>query len=961
MTHSPVASIPLSTAIVKLAQVNLNGLCSKLHSLQSFIISHNLKVITVTESHLLSHIPDSFVDIPPFKLLRSDSSGSVHKHGVCAYIHSSLLVDHVSCHKPNTLSFRLAAYNVYILVIYRPPSSTPSENHELAEFIASFCLGKEVILMGDFNLPNINWCGNAGETSSCPPLEKQFLDVFDLLGLKQWVREPTFPRSSNILDLILTSDTDRVGQISVPPPLPGCDHCPTLLDYVFSYSDIPDEPSDGATYRRAWHKGNFRAIRDRLSDMNWHSLSGMSANDGFDHLASTLNLLTVTHVPMASPPRNKPPWPTRPPTSLIHERQRAWSNYKSTRGRLGRSSDTTRLAYRSFSEVNKCCRNFAVRSQATYEESLIKRFRENPKVLHAYIRKKKVGRPTVGPLTLASGELSDDAKQMSECLADAFASVYASTTPSSPASHQEFDGSLDQLSLGKDQVRASLTQIDQNSSMGPDGIHPMILKECATELAEPLTMIFNKSLQEGSVPSLWKSSLVTPIFKKGIRYDPLNYRPISINSVCGKELERFLYTHLCDYLESNSLLSDRQFGFRSGRSTIDQLLLVYNAVSKVVDEGGVADVILFDFSKAFDVVSHVILLEKLNRLGLHSSLLQWFESFLTGRQMRVCVRGETSNLRDVKSGVPQGSILGPLLFLVYINNIASHLRSSYVIFADDLKLYACVSRQTLGTMPSAIPGIQSDIDLLISTALSWGLRMNVKKCAVLRFSRHSRDLAPPTYYLDGQAIPVVEKHKDLGVLVDNQLKFHDHIREVAQKAGGLAHSFLKSTVSRSPEFMLFLWTTHVRPVIEYGSCLWNTGYLTDLSLLEKIQRRWTKQISGLDNLCYSERLRSLNLYSVQGRLLRADLIQYWKILNNKSCIRHDQLFTTSNFTRTRGHSLKLFHPHVTTDIRKRAFSVRCIQLWNRLPQETVSAVNLASFKQQLSTHIHDELFAFAGD
>ena len=189
---------------------------------------------------------------------------------------------------------------------------------------------------------------------------------------------------------------------------------------------------------------------------------------------------------------------------LIHERQRAWQNYKSTRGQLGRTCSTTRLAYQSFSDVNKCCRNFAVRSQATYEENLIEKFTETPKVLHAYIRKKKVGRPTVGPLTLANEELSDDAKQMSESLADAFSSVYTSTTPSSPASHQEFDGSLDKLSLTKDQVRASLSQIDEHSSMVPDGIHPMIFREYATELAEPLTMIFNKSLQEGSVLSLWK-------------------------------------------------------------------------------------------------------------------------------------------------------------------------------------------------------------------------------------------------------------------------------------------------------------------------------------------------------------------------------------------------------------------------------------------------------------------------
>ena len=137
---------------------------------------------------------------------------------------------------------------------------------------------------------------------------------------------------------------------------------------------------------------------------------------------------------------------------------------------------------------------------------------------------------------------------------------------------------------------------------------------------------------------------------------------------------------------------------------------------------------------------------------------------------------------------------------------------------------------------------------------------------------------------------------------------------MVRKASGLAQNFLKCTVSRSPEFMLFLWTTHIRPLIGYSSCVWNTGYLTDLSLLERVQRNWTKQISGLENLCYSERLKSLNLYSVQGRLLRADLIQYWKVLNNKSCIHADRLFTILTHSRTRGHSLKLFHPSVSTDV-----------------------------------------------
>ena len=188
--------------------------------------------------------------------------------------------------------------------------------------------------------------------------------------------------------------------------------------------------------------------------------------------------------------------------------------------------------------------------------------------------------------------------------------TYTDTTPSNPAPHQEFEGALEIPYLSTEVVKTAFLQIDESSSVGPDGIHPMLLRQCASQLAHPLTIIFNKSIQESSVPKRWKSSVITPIYKKGIRCDPLNYRPISINSTCGKELERIVCKHLREYLESNSLLTEHQFGFRSGRSTTDQLLLVYNEVSKAMDDGAVADVVLFDFSKAFDVVSHDILLEK---------------------------------------------------------------------------------------------------------------------------------------------------------------------------------------------------------------------------------------------------------------------------------------------------------------------------------------------------------------
>ena len=947
-----------SSTVLQIVQLNLNGLCSKLSLLADYMRVSKPNIVCVTESHLLEQISNSFVHIPGFALIRNDVAGSVHKHGVCAYVHESIMIDDVSTPLPNVLSFHLASFDVYIILIYRPPSNSPDDNDRLCSFISDFCTGKEVIISGDLNLPTLDWSSD-NPSGASSPMERNFFDLFNSLGLTQWVTEPTYPRSGNILDLVLTSESDRIGQLQAIAPLPGCDHCPTVFHYIFSNETDPE--SDTATVpRRAWHKGNYAVIRQSLEATNWdYELAYRDAEDSFNHFAVTVSDLIENNVPLKPPVCDrKPPWSTRPPTGLVHQRQIAWSAYKTARQHLGRRSTGTVSAYAAFTAVNRQYRSFAVQSQVDYETSLIERSKDNPKLLHSYIRNKKVGRPSIGPLRLPSGTLTDEPRPMAELFAASFASVFTKSTPDNPAAHQLFDGTLDDAPVSTDDVLAALKDLDGNSAMGPDCMHPLFLRNCADQLAYPLHLIYDKSLREGRVPKAWKNSLVIPIFKKGPRYDPLNYRPISLTSVCCKVMERIVGSHLRNYLESNSLLIPHQFGFRSGRSTMDQLLLVYNAVSSHMDRGGVTDVILFDFSKAFDVVCHDILLAKLNSIGVEGHLLQWTSSFLTGRKMSVCAKGHISQPRDVLSGVPQGSVLGPLLFLIYINSVASNLTSSYKIFADDLKIYACVHYHSPAQPPSSVVAVQSDINVLHATAASWGLSMNRKKCAVLHFSRPYRDLMPATYFLDGQPIPNADFHEDLGIIVDTDLKFHRHVQSVSHKAGGLAQNFLRSTICRSPKFMLFLLTTHIRPIIEYASCVWHTGFQGDLRLLENIQRRWTKCIDGLNSLSYADRLQALKLYSVQGRLLRADLIQCWKLFHGESCISADDLFCLAPGNRTRGHCFKVFSPTTNTDARKRFFSIRCIAVWNSLPAETVCAPDLSCFKGRLASCISDRLYDY---
>ena len=296
-----------------------------------------------------------------------------------------------------------------------------------------------------------------------------------------------------------------------------------------------------------------------------------------------------------------------------------------------------------------------------------------------------------------------------------------------------------------------------------------------------------------------------------------------------------------------------------------------------------------------------------------------------------------------------------LLFLVYINHVTSGLTSKFVLFADDLKLYIALPLDKSRDVEASIQ-LQNDITMLHRRSESWGLSFSVNKCARVRFSRHKVDPVCD-YFIGNSTIPNQDSFRDLGVLVDSNLKFHLHISEVCRKANGVANSILRGTICRSPEFMVQVFVTHIRPILDFGSVVWNTGYVGDIRMLESVQRRWTKQIVGFADHSYSVRLSLLNLFSVKGRLIRADLIQVWKIMSGQ-CPSLNNLFKCSTDGRTRGHSKKIFRPRHFTDVRSRFFSIRVIDLWNSLPEVVVSAQTVQSFKRHLEQCLGNRLYEF---
>ena len=276
---------------------------------------------------------------------------------------------------------------------------------------------------------------------------------------------------------------------------------------------------------------------------------------------------------------------------------------------------------------------------------------------------------------------------------------------------------------------------------------------------------------------------------------------------------------------------------------------------------------------------------------------------------------------------------------------------SWKAFADDFKICSSVATGT----DMRAEALQRDLTRMLGQCEAHNLVLNREKSVIMRIGNKVGS-PNPVYTLGSHSMVVVDSYKDLGVAIDNKLKFHEHARMTVGKAGGLQSELLRSTVCRAPAFMVSLFVSHIRPIIDYCSCVWNVGYRQDLVLLESLQRRWTREILGMAHLPYEDRLREVGLYSVARRLKRLDLIKVWKSFNSLAETGLASLFDRATYDATRGHSFKLCVPRVRMELGRRSFAARCVTLWNSLPSEVVESTSLDSFKRGLDRQLGDQLY-----
>jgi ribonucleases P/MRP protein subunit RPP40 len=411
-------------------------------------------------------------------------------------------------------------------------------------------------------------------------------------------------------------------------------------------------------------------------------------------------------------------------------------------------------------------------------------------------------------------------------------------------------------------------------------------------------------------------------------------------------MERVIALDTSEYLKDCGLISKEQHGFIKSRSTCTNLLDSLNDWTLHFSTHTATDVAYIDFAKAFDKVCHNKLLHKLEAYGIGGDLLLFLRNYLSHRKQCTKVGNCLSNFLDIKSGVIQGSCIGPLMFVIFINDITDCLsdQSTVKLYADDIKLYSCIETS------ADINRLQLDLNNIFAWSELWQMEVSISKCFILPIGGKLLCLHDRHYAFNNSELPTVFNIRDLGVIMDRDLSFTDHVDNIVSRASVRANLIIRCFVSGDTQLLTKAFTVYVRPILEFNSSIWSPRHVKDIQRLESVQRQFTKRLSGLRDRDYNYRLRALNLESLELRRLKADLILTYKILFGLIDLDPNNFFSLQpeHNINTRGHAFRLSVPDSNSDVRRHYFSTRIVTVWNKLPEQSTDFSSLNRFKNSIT-------------
>lgn len=686
-----------------------------------------------------------------------------------------------------------------------------------------FCL----VVSGDFNMGDIGWLSD-GPLSASNEGSRQFCDTISDCSLSQMVSFPT--RGTRILDLVVTSHPGLVQQVTCVPVL--SDHCgiSVLLRRPLARTDdcLP-------VVKPLWSAVDWPRVVASLEDELVSVTSSQDVDQSWNCLSAAILKTIATQVPSKTI-RKREAFP-REIVKLLRRKERAykaWRRYQ---------SEANRERYRELqARAQRECRRFHS-SKVTRVAEIMK---EDPRPFWRFVRQLRVDSSSIPPLVSGSKIFSSPSEK-ANLLRSTFGQVCQpraglgdSKSPFCPANIAHT--AMERVVVDDLGVLHLLMKIKTSKASGPDKIPGIFLREACFGLYKAVASLFKLCLQQRRVPTAWKQANVHPIFKKGDKSDPGNYRPIALLSILSKQFEHVIARAISQHLNLNSLIDPRQHGFRRGRSTETALTSVRHRWAGFLDQTySSVDALFLDFSKAFDTVNHHLLLLKLRANGISEDVVDLIRNYLTGRTQRVVVDGAFSDPYPVSCGVPQGSILGPLLFTVFINDLFKAVTrgSGINAYADDTLLYRSI------THASDIASLQADLQAVEKWATLWNLQFNVSKCACMRISlnQRARSMYPPaSYTLNGATLANVAQTRYLGVVLQDNFRLTRHYFEVVNACNRLIGLLKRNISAASRAAKRTAYIALVRSRLDYACAVYDPHEITHIEHIEAVQNRGARFI-----------------------------------------------------------------------------------------------------------------------
>ena len=921
---------------LKCFYANARSIINKRQELEMYIMEEQPDVVGITESWAVASIEDSELALDGYTMLRKDRivGDKTKGGGVLLYVKNSLQIvlreDVCNSEFPECVwgEIVIGTEKTLIGVCYRPPDSSKAQDDALYRMIREI-KDKNILLMGDFNFPDINWKESERIDDSHP-----FLQCIGDKFLTQCVDENT--RSKNVLDLIFGSEENMIEELKVGEPFGTSDH-QIIRWQLVAYSGRIKHVAKNKTHN--YFKANYDQMREEANAINWSAvIRGLDCEEDYLNFKLEMNRMRDKFVPLNRKKIGKCMWVTKAVVKARRAKIKSWKKFQQTKTEQNKSRYEIKLA-----NSRKQCR----KAKREFEKKLAENSKENSKSFYAYVRSKQRTKDTVGPLKDQNGNVITNDIDQANLLNEYFGSVYTIEDLSRiPEPLEMFEGKLDEeglvdIDITEEMVERKLSKLNPNKCPGLDGLHPKMLFELRNIISKPLSIIYRTSLKTGVVPTDWREAGVSPLFKKGKKCETQNYRPVSMTSLICKVMESIIKDAMIQMLYQFKLIRDSQHGFTKGRSCLTNLLDFLEEVSVTMDVGLPVDVVYLDFAKAFDKVPHKRLSKKLQAHGIGGRVLEWIDNWLGNRRQKVGVNGVYSNWKSVLSGVPQGSVLGPLLFVIYINDLDVDIVSKLSKFADDTKLARGVGSD------SEAKSLSDDLDKIYQWSVDWQMLFNTEKCTVMHMGLDNKERE---YLLGGKILKKSKQESDLGVIMDATGKASQQCIQAVKKANAILGMIKRNMVFRSKLVVVKLYKALVRPRLEYCVQAWSPYTRKEILMLERVQKRATRLIEGYREYDYETRLRKTGLMSLEKRRVRGDLIQVFKMLKGFDKMDSTKFFKLAGNGKTRGNSFKIKKTRSRSERRRNSFSQRVINSWNRLPQEVVNAESINCFKNRLDKY-----------